>query len=169
LEADTLYEEVSDTYSLLFSRSRKSKEIARSLFQTQGFEVKFTNNPYEDAAAADSRPARRRGRWPSTESIQLDRRRVINILQWEVYGSIPTVDSFHHFRSHIVLLEKKMMDWHPQTIRDLFSPGYRDRFTFYTAYFGLFIALFAALTLILVTLQLIISSLAWKFPVAPSI
>lgn len=37
-------------------------------------------------------------------------------------------------------LHDEMEAWRPQTIRQLFKPGYTDRFTYYTQRFALFVA-----------------------------
>jgi hypothetical protein len=159
LEADTFYEEVRDTYSLLFTRTTQSKDIASNLFRRRGYEARFTNIPGRLSPTAAVRGFRA---IEPTSSGKLQ----INILEWD---RRPSLDDFQYFRPHIALLEKQMMDWKPLTIRDLFIPGYKDRFTWYTAYFGLFIGLFALFSLLLSAAQLAVMVIAWKNPVAPAV
>jgi hypothetical protein len=92
----------------------------------------------------------------------------INIWEWDPNRNHPSLDDFHYFRPHMALLEKQMMEWKPITVRDLFIPAYKDRFTWYTAYFGLFIGLFALLSIFLSAAQLAVMVKAWKQPVVPS-
>ena len=47
-----------------------------------------------------------------------------------------------------------MRAWKPRTIRELFTPGYYDRFTWFTAIFGFAIVVIASLSPIVSVLQL---------------
>ena len=120
--------------------------------------MRFTNVPGRIPTANSSRGFRAIEP-PSSGKPQ------INILEWDFNRSGPSLDDFHYFRPHLALLEKQMMDWKPLTVRDLFIPGYKDRFTWYTAYFGLFIGLFALLSLVLSAAQLVVTVKAWKDPI----
>ena len=50
-------------------------------------------------------------------------------------------------------LKETMRSWRPRRKRDLFKPGYADRFTYYTQLFALFIAIIGALGVILSIVQ----------------
>jgi hypothetical protein len=55
------------------------------------------------------------------------------------YGQ-ETSNSFSYFGGRLSNLHDEMEAWRPQTIRQLFKPGYTDRFTYYTQRFALFVA-----------------------------
>jgi hypothetical protein len=49
-------------------------------------------------------------------------------------------NSFKVFGGRLKNLHDEMEAWRPQTIQQLFKPGYTDRFTYYTQRFALFVA-----------------------------
>ena len=46
-----------------------------------------------------------------------------------------------------------MRNWQPRKARDIFKPGYGDRFNYYTQLFALFIAVIGAIGVILAIIQ----------------
>jgi hypothetical protein len=160
LQADTFREEIRDTYSLIFSRTPKSKDIASQLFGEKGFLVQYTNMPGRIHQPDSKVGYRSIAPAPAGKHM-------INILQWESTHETPSTDHFEYFRPHLCSVVREMMDWKPITFSDLFIPGYRDRFTWYTAYFGVFVGIFALLSVFLSAAQLGVMVIAWKHPVAP--
>src|SRR5271155_3552769 len=112
LSAHNVYEEIVLSYSLLFSRDEKSRNIARKLFSACNAKVTFIG----------------------TEFPRLDRKVVI-ITDWTIYhfGQTPMLSHFEHYRGHFAFLQKQMQEWKPHTIKDLLQPGYKDRFTWYAS------------------------------------
>jgi len=57
------------------------------------------------------------------------------------------VDDFILLGGRLEALQRQMRDWRPRRIRQVFNPGYGDRFTWYTQMFALLIAVLGALGL----------------------
>jgi H+/Cl- antiporter ClcA len=56
------------------------------------------------------------------------------IPDWSLFyqGQVPMYSHFEHYCGHLAVLQKQMADWKPQKAGELFQPGYRDRFSWYT-------------------------------------
>jgi hypothetical protein len=52
----------------------------------------------------------------------------------------PSLDDFGLFGGRLERIQREMHNWRPRCLRDLFRPGYGDRFIWYTQMFGLGIA-----------------------------
>jgi hypothetical protein len=146
LGADLIAEEIRDTYSLLFSRNELSKSIARQLFSTVAYnlEVQFI-----DVIGRYDIPPK-----------EPDKRKIW-IINWKnrtFRNEGPTLNHFRHYRPRLLLLRKQMSEWKPRQKRDLLTPGYNDRFIFYSTIFALG---FALIGLVGVISSIISTVLAW--------
>ena len=54
---------------------------------------------------------------------------------------IPLLADFSRYRGNLATLLHELEEWKPYTFLQLFKRGYKDRFTWYTAIFGIIIAL----------------------------
>jgi hypothetical protein len=138
LRAELVYDEIVLSYSLLFTRDEGSKRIAEKLFAAKGRKVWFIDGK-------EIKPFR------ST----------IGITEWNRYylGQTPTLQHFEHFRGHFALIQKQMTEWKPQSFRDLFQPGYKDRFMWYATIFA---TLIAAIGIIGIVAAIIQATLAFE-------
>jgi len=152
--AYSLFEEVRDTYSLLFSRTTVSQDILRSMLRPRNCVPAFMNN---------SSPPRDGSNTPSkrTSKGQTSTPTFINILLWGKDRTSPTLNDFTHFRPHIALLVQRMDGWTPSTWKDLFIPAYKDRIASFGVQFGLFIAILVVLAFLVNLAQLVFAILTW--------
>jgi quinol-cytochrome oxidoreductase complex cytochrome b subunit len=74
----------------------------------------------------------------------------------------PSLDDFVLFGGRLETLQRQMRDWRPRRIRDLFTPGYGDRFTWYTQMFFLAIGVIGLFGLILSVVQTVYAIFAYK-------
>jgi hypothetical protein len=120
LDADKVYEELVLSYSVIFSRDARSKQIAKKLFASRKLEVVFVDQNTREVP-------------PGT----------VIITKWESYfeGQSPMLSHFERYRGHFAFLKKEMDEWKPQTIKELLQPGYKDRLTWYATMFGILIAI----------------------------
>jgi hypothetical protein len=63
------------------------------------------------------------------------------------------LDSFKYFGRRLRTIHEEMQAWRPQSLRHLFKPAYKDRFSYYTQMFALFIAGIGLLGVILSMIQ----------------
>jgi hypothetical protein len=105
------------SYSLIFSRDLDSRKRAVRLFAPS--KVAFVG--------PDDRP-------PPIGSVV--------ITNWDMYfgGQSPMLAHFPHYCGHFALVQKQMLEWKPHKFKDLFEPGYADRFTWYATMLGVVIA-----------------------------
>jgi hypothetical protein len=107
----------------------------------------------------------------------MDGPNTVYIFDWEDrslrhYGASstpPTFDDFILFRGRLQKLQCEMHDWRPKRIRDLFRPGYGDRFMWYTQIFALLIATMGTLGLFLSILQTVYSIKSYYENIAVSV
>jgi hypothetical protein len=66
---------------------------------------------------------------------------------------------FHHYRGHFALVDKQMSEWKPRTFRELFIPGYKDRFTWQATWISLGFASLGVLILICSVWQTVMSTI----------
>src|SRR5215471_1817947 len=62
--------------------------------------------------------------------------------------------NFPEYRFHLAYLQEQMHQWKPRKFSELFSPGYFDRLTWFTAVFGLVFGVIGILSLATSILQL---------------
>ena len=124
LDAEDVYDELLLSYSLLFSRDLESQRIAQNLFSPRTV----------DFLGINDRPR------PGT----------VVVTKWEMYfgGQTPMVTHFSCFGGHLALLRHQMTEWKPEHNRDLFQPGYKDRFMWYATLLGGLIAILGIIGII---------------------
>lgn len=71
-------------------------------------------------------------------------------------------------RPRLAHLKERMKSWRPTSFSELFIPSYYDRFTWFTAIFGVGLGIIGALNLITSIIQIIIAWKSWKEPVSLS-
>jgi hypothetical protein len=132
LNADNIAQEISDSYSMLFSRNAESQSIGRKLFKEKDIEAQFVRS-FELV----------RNNHSTTKTPVPADENEIRILEWydDVRGEGPMLSHFEYYRPHLALLAKQMSKWKPQRRRDLLQPGYTDKFTYYSTMFGIGIGL----------------------------
>jgi hypothetical protein len=89
-------------------------------------------------------------------------KRTVNIWTWDNQLEKATLEHFRFYTPHLAVLQAQMSDWKPRTFRDLFVPGYKDRFTWFTAFFGLGIGIIGILSLVASIIQIAIAVVALK-------
>jgi hypothetical protein len=111
-----VYDELVLSYSLIFSRDHESRKLARRLFAPT--KVTFVG-PYDRPPVG-----------------------TIVITKWNMYfgGQSPGLAHFPHYSGHFALLHKQMLEWNPHKWKDLFEPGYRNRFMYWATLLGVLIA-----------------------------
>jgi len=144
LNADTLAVEIWHSYSLLFTRNGKSRQIAKGLFQKEKVDVQFIN------------PA---SFWELYTDFDRDSRKTKLVYLGEWDDSRPMYENFNYYRPHLALLQKEMYEWKPQRLRDLFTPGYKDRFWWYTTWGAITLGTISIITSIV---QIVISGIMLK-------
>lgn len=149
---DLWQREVSLSYSLLFGQSTAGLKVAQKLFRVA---VEFWDDFTRLRAGSE---------------ILVDRSarpKTIFITQWQhncsflfasdlgkrnhTAQSFP--DAFSILEPRLANIKDSMRRWRPRRKRDLFKPGYSDRFTYYTQLFALFIAIVGTLGVILSIVQ----------------
>jgi len=114
----------------MFSRDETSKQIAKGLFSEYGLTPVFCDS---HEMSTSQRPGK------------------VIILNWESSfkeGRDPMMNVFQLYRGHFALLDKQMREWKPEKRGDLFQPGYKDRFTWYTTIFALLIGMLGIISII---------------------
>lgn len=149
---DLWQREVSLSYSLLFGQSTAGLKVAQKLFRVAvEFWDDFTRLRVGSEILVD-RSAR-----PKT----------IFITQWQHNCSFLFAsdlrkrnhtaqafpDAFSILEPRLANIKDSMRRWRPRRKRDLFKPGYIDRFTYYTQLFALFVAIVGTLGVILSIVQ----------------
>jgi hypothetical protein len=133
---DKLFDELILSYSLLFGQTENGLKVLRSLISAPariGPETKAT----EEETMMSCTETR------TTEIAE------VRVIAWETqflrqFGAStipPSLDDFLLFGGRLERLQLEMRDWRPRRFRDLFRPGYGDRFTWYTQMFALGVAL----------------------------
>ena len=124
------------TFSLFFSRSKASEKIARALFRKKKLDVRFCDNIYDETELMPHSKLRR-----LRDGI---RDRTILIQRWasdsEQFERTRSLNRFPYFHRHLHILRNEMNEWKPNRKWDFRIPGYRDRFAWYTTWFGLIIS-----------------------------
>jgi hypothetical protein len=64
---------------------------------------------------------------------------------------VPTTFTF--FGGRLETIHNEMQTWRPQSLRHLLKPGYKDRFSYYTQMFALFIAVIGLVSVVLSIIQ----------------
>jgi len=132
LGADTLLTELTYSYSVLFSRDMESKAIAKALFSAPEYGL---TPVFCDAM----------------DMTTIGRAGQVIILDWKTSfkeGRSPMLRNFQQYRGHFALLHQQMLNWKPEKRSDLFQPGYKDRFLWYSTIFGGVIALLGLVSII---------------------
>jgi hypothetical protein len=152
LHVNALEEEMCLTLSLLFWRKEGSRRIARKIF----------------ADISRRRNVQLRLSWYTKEMSTSER---LNILEsmgmglrsslffggdFPVKGAVH-LSRFQHFRTQLGYLHEQMRVWKPRTVRELFIPGYYDRFAWFVAIFGITFGVIASLGLIANIVQIAIA------------
>ena len=78
----------------------------------------------------------------------------VKIIIWD---KSPMLSHFQHYRLHLALLQKQMMEWKPKTAVDLLNPGYSDRFIWWTTMFLTTIALLNLASVVTSIIQTVVS------------
>jgi hypothetical protein len=125
--------------SLLFGRDDDSKQLAQQLFAPKSHKSKST-------AKAKLLP--------------------IELLEDMTTGQ--HLRDFPAYRFHLAYLQQSMQQWKPRSFSELFSPGYFDRLSWFTAVFGLVFGLIGLLSLVTSVIQVALAVAAWKKP-TPSV
>jgi hypothetical protein len=155
LAADRIAEEICDTYSLLFSRNEPSRAIARQLFSTVGYglDVEFVGYV---------------GNY--NKSPKEPDRRKVRVINWKdrVFRSeVPTLAHFRYYRPRLLSLQKQMSEWRPKRMQDLLTPGYNDRFTFYSTMFALGVGLLGLVGVISSIISTVLTGLTYNITKPP--
>jgi hypothetical protein len=79
--------------------------------------------------------------------------RVYVLMALEVLENASFQTAFPILGSRLLNIKASMRRWRPRRKRDLFTPGYDDRFTYYTQLFALFIAIIGTIGVILSIVQ----------------
>jgi len=137
LNADKLAVEIWKSYALLFTRNPKSMEIARGIFEKMKVMVKFI-----DASSF----------WKLYTDVDRcqEKGKLVYLSTW--HGSRPMYEDFNYYRPHLALLQKEMSEWKPQRLRDLLTPGYKDRFWWYTTWGAITLGTISIITSIVQTI-----------------
>jgi len=94
--------------------------------------------------------------------------RVGFLYPWYYSGSGIDLGDYTILRPRLAHLQERMKSWRPSSFSELFIPSYYDRFTWFTAIFGVGLGIIGALNLVTSIIQIIIAWKAWKEPVSPS-
>jgi hypothetical protein len=131
-----LFDELTLSYSLLFGQSDSGLKILNSVLKI---------------------PVRRAPPNVSPDSIdrQLSAVKELRVISWKdsslryfgARSNPPSVDDFILLGGRLEALQRQMRDWRPRRIRQVFNPGYGDRFTWYIQMFALLIAVLGTLGL----------------------
>jgi hypothetical protein len=62
-------------------------------------------------------------------------------------------NDFRYFGGRLRTIHEEMQAWRPQSFRHLFKPAYKDRFSYYTQMFALFIAVIGLVGIVLSIIQ----------------
>jgi hypothetical protein len=84
---------------------------------------------------------------------------------WATHDVGQHLRDFPAFRFHLAYLQERMQQWKPRKFYELFTPGYFDRLSWFTAVFGLVFGVIGALSLVTSILQVALAIAAWKKPV----
>jgi hypothetical protein len=140
LDISGLRRELKASMSLLFGRDDYSRALARELFDPKA----------ESLRRRDAKPKK-----PLT-MLPIE-------LYCDVFGATHLRD-YQLYRPHLAYIQKNMKEWRPRRFSELFTPGYFDRLTWFTAVFGLVFGLLGALSLVTSIVQVALAVVAWKHP-----
>jgi len=149
---DLWQREVSSSYSLLFGQSTAGLKVAQKLFRVA---VEFWDDFTRLRAGSEILVDRS------------ERPKTIFITQWQHncsflfasdlgkrnHNAQSFPDAFSILEPRLANIKDSMRRWRPRRKRDLFKPGYSDRFTYYTQLFALFIAIVGTLGVVLSIVQ----------------
>lgn len=139
---DNVAEEIQLSYSLLFTRNQQAKDAAKKLFQGKADIIFVKNEKLEAANRGASNQCLDGANTPNS----------IRIVEWDE-GRAPTLAHFIYLRVRLATLREQMLEWKPEGFKDILTPGYADRFTFYTTLFGLFVGLLGGMGIALSFIQ----------------
>jgi hypothetical protein len=114
------------THALLFTQNVDSLAIARKFYGGDVFVA---------------------GRWDRLDYARLKRTIVILDAGYPRLGRFPGLRDFEIFGDRIAHILRKMEDWKPRTFRELFIYGYKGRFEWWVAVFGVFVGFVSLLIL----------------------
>jgi hypothetical protein len=150
---------MSYSYSLIFSRDSGSRQDAIRLFSSRS--VLFVDSweletpgqrKAREAEARKAREARSSDRMLSNNANAKTKNETENKLvigQWRLwFEDTPSVAHFQFYGGHLIILQKQMMEWKPQTVKELFRPGYKDRITWYATMLGILVAVLSIVGII---------------------
>jgi len=127
------------TLVLLFWRKEDSRRIAKRIFAPP--EPRTWHNFFS------SRDRSTRDKVRVLESMGFPPSLVFGAAGLVPKGSIH-LNRFRHFRDQISYLREQMRVWKPRTLREMFVPGYYDRFAWFVAIFGMVFGIIASLGLL---------------------
>jgi hypothetical protein len=145
LKTDSIGYEIRSSYSLLFSRKERSRKKAVKRFSNLGISVQFTDKYEYGPKDASQKKSVRIAKW--------DRRPFLHRYR----SGSPHLEQFQHYRFHLASLQRQMNEWKPQTVRELFIPGYKDRFAWWTTIFAASIGLFGKIGLVASIIQTVVA------------
>jgi hypothetical protein len=140
-----LEEEMRLTFSLVFWRKEESRRIAKRIFTIP--EPRTWRNVFSSAALATRDKVR------ILESMGFPPLLIFGSSTLVPKGTIH-LNRFRHFRNQIGYLREQMRAWKPRTVREIFVPGYYDRFAWFVAIFGMAFGIIASLGLIAQLVQI---------------
>jgi hypothetical protein len=154
---DCLADEITRSYSLLFGQTDKGRKVLRRITKrpvcmAEPFKRLCENHPYNITFSENLRP------------YYVDNRaNCIQVFSWKAndpslknFGSSrtpPSMTDFHIFGGRLQELKRQMDLEQSRRMRDLFKPGYGDRFTWYTQMFALALAIIGIVGLFLAVVQ----------------
>ena len=134
--------------TLIFWRTEKSRRVKEKLFRKK---TKFGDRLADfwlsrimgsDPLDVDDQVAR------VAESIGND----IRLIEFFTKNAIH-LEKFKYYRARLGYIQEQMTGWKPRALWDLLTPGYYDRFAWFTAIFGLVFGVIGALSLIASIIQ----------------
>jgi hypothetical protein len=127
------------TLSLLFLRKEESRRIAKRIFTTP--EPRTWLHLFSSAALSTRDNVR------ILESMGFPPSLIFGSAALIPEGTIH-LNRFRHFRNQLGYLREQMRAWKPRMVREMFVPGYYDRFAWFVAIFGILFGIIASLGLI---------------------
>jgi hypothetical protein len=88
----------------------------------------------------------------------------VEIPEWDDFAYRtrgPILQDFDYYRPHLASLLDQMREWKPRLKRELLIPGYRDRVTYYSAYFGIVIGILRLIGVISAIIAAVFTILLW--------
>jgi hypothetical protein len=155
-DLSALEEEMHLTLSVVFWRKEESRRIAKRIFTTP--EPRTWQNLFS-----------------SGDLSTRDKVRILESMGFPpslIFGSAGLVPKgtihlkrFRHFRNQLGYLREQMRAWKPRTVREMFVPGYYDRFAWFVAIFGMAFGIIASLGLVAQMVQIALAVVQLQGPV----